>query len=352
MYPPVETPTSPDDHNMIILDGLQKIPTPEQIPKMLRNPLSGGTAKEMELKRASLKLDGCTKALDDNDLLLRNKRYSLNDRDLIMALSKRKSNTNTTILATAGAGDLSPELDNRTTSGSVQSAKDENENYCDGGKEIDNKNGNGRIMDCGQPSLVRVPRNDNSNDVDRNIIMEEKAREAEDDRNGNMNRNSATTCDENEEDEPYHRLIPEEEDADSDSKGSGGLASNSSSCCLSSGGGVVVDGVPHEGVEEEEEEEECLKETRNSMASSSDESVELREKLDQDELQDEFDEQRQLLFGHHNQQRHSRRLMDNQCATSDAAATSAEEPMDILSPNEGPLARRYAEIAQFSGGKW
>lgn len=359
MYPPVETPTSPNDQNMVILDGLDNIPTIEQIPKMLRNPfkhasdtlqfnnmdnrVGDNVVREMELKRTSLKLD-CysTKALDDNDLLRLNKRYSLNDRDLIMAMSKRKSNTysNTTTTVTAGADDPSPStplLDNQprvagamatettnnatTTSGS-QSKKDENENYCDG-KEIDNKNGNDRIMDCGQ--LARVA--DNDINVDRNSIM--------DGDDGNTNRHSATTCEENEdEEENYHRLITEE-DADSDSKGSAkgcGGASNSSSCCLSSGG------------------EECIKDTRNSIASSSDESVELREKLDQeDELQDEFDEQRELLFGQQHQ-RHSRRFLDN-TSPGMAGTVSAEEPMDILSPNEGPLARRYAEIAQFNG-KW
>lgn len=306
-------------------------------------------AKEMALKRTSLKLDRCTTAvLDDNDLLLRNKRYSLNDRDLIMAMSTRKS-SNT--VSAPPAGDLSPELDNRpvretttgdTTTSGGHSEKDENENYCDG-KEIDNKNGNDRIMDCGQ--LARVADN-NDNNVDRNLIM------MGDD--GNKNRHSATTCEGSSEDveETYHRLLPpddEEEDqtdGDSDSKTSAGMASNSSSCCLSSGGdgdegvGGGIGGASDDA-----------KENRNSIASSSDESVELREKQDQDELQDEFDEQRQLLFGqNHHPQRNSRRSLDN--SVSAAIVLSAEEPMDMLSPNEGPLARRYAEIAQFSAGKW
>lgn len=347
MYPPAETPTSPDDHNMVILDGLQKIPTPEQIPKLPRNPLkmSSDTLRknldgrtEGELKRTSLKLDSSTKALVDSEdlLLVRNKRFSLNDRDLIMAMSKRKSNTTTD---TAAGGTDDPELlsqqrplDNRpavtadngveqavtTTSGQRREAtKDENENYCDG-KEIDNKNGNDRIMDCGDP------RNDNGVDRTNNKTSKEVAAEEEvEDGNGNrmsgQNRHSATTCDENEEedDEPYHRLMTEDEGKESPS------GSNSSSCCLS----------------------EHKKENRNSIASSTDESVELREKLDNDdELQDEFDEQRELLFG---QKRHSRRFVDNAAPVAGTAA----EPMDMLSPNEGPLARRYAEIAQFNG-KW
>lgn len=356
MYPPIETPTSPDDHNMVILDGLQQISTPEQIPKMAKNPLRMfSDSKEIELKRTSLKLDSSTmKALDDNDLLLRNKRFSLNDRDLIMAMSKRKSNTysNTTATishgGTAGADDptsLPVLLDNRptiqstTTSGggggivggdSPSSEKDENENYCDG-EEIDNKNGNDRIMDCGQ--LANTDDNNISLARNQSICM------ADGDHHHQNHRNSGTTCDENEEDEneedSYHRLITEE-DADSDGKEGSAkccvMASNSSSCCLSSGA------------------EECAsKENRNSIASSTDESVELREKLDQDELQDEFDEQRELLFGQHQQQRHSRRLLDNNAALIGSVA--AEEPMDMLSPNEGPLARRYAEIAQFNG-KW
>lgn len=337
MYPPVETPTSPDDHNMVILDG---IATPEPIPKMLRNPFkhfadslrshnvdSHVASKESELKRTSLKLDRTTmNALDDNDLLLRNKRYSLNDRDLIMAMSKRKSNTYSNAIPannTAGADDPSskPLLDNRpatmettTSGGGSPSEKDENENYCDG-KEIDNKNGNDRIMDCGQ--RVVGDDNDSSTTVDR---------KSQGDGNGNKNRHSGVA------DESYQRLITteeEEEDADSDGKGSDAkccvMASNSSSCCLSSG----------------------AEENRNSIASSTDESVELREKLDHDELQDEFDEQRELLFGQH--QRNSRRLLDNSAVL--LASATPEEPMDMLSPNEGPLARRYAEIAQFTG-KW
>lgn len=360
MYPPIETPTSPDDHTMVILDGLQKT---EQIPMMMRNPLkmSSDTLRknmdgnrEMELKRTSLKLDSTTKAVDDNDLLvLRNKRYSLNDRDLIMAMSKRNSNSFSDTTTAAGGAD-DPELlsqrrlDNRpcgeagllvtTTSGggggvvgqqeTPPPEKDENENYC-AGKEIDNKNGNDRIMDCG---LLANDDPSNDNGFDRN-------NEVEEDGNGNKmrihpNRNSATTCDENEEDEPYHRLMTEgeEEDADpSEGKGSAagcGGTSNSSSCCLSS------DVAEHQ-----------KKENRNSIGSSSDESVELREKLDNDEIQDDFDEQRELLFGHQQKrQSTNRRFVDNNNG-------GPGEPMDMLSPNEGPLARRYAEITQFNG-KW
>lgn len=367
MYPPIETPTSPEDHNMVILDGLSAIPTSEQIPKMMRNPLKMPSdtlrknmdgSKEMELKRTSLKLDSTTRAVDDNDLLvLRNKRYSLNDRDLIMAMSKRKSNTfsDTT---TAGRAD-DPELlsqtrlDNRpcggesglltsttTTSGDgvvgqqetpPPPEKDENENYC-AGKEIDNKNGNDRIMDCGLLASFD-PSNDNGFDRNNEVDGEEE------DGNGNkmgnnQNRNSATTCDENEEDEPYHQLMTEGYDEDVDrSEGKGSAAgcggtSNSSSCCLSS-----------------DVAEDQKKENRDSIGSSSDESVELREKLDNDEMEDEFDEQRELLFGQpQKRQSSTRRLMDSNNG-------GAGEPMDMLSPNEGPLARRYAEIAQFNG-KW
>ena len=342
MYPPVETPTSPDDHNMVILDGLQKIPTPEQIPKMPRNPLKNpmttiDNVKDLEWKRTSLKLDG-TKPLDDNDFVLRNKRFSLNDRDLIIAMSQRKS----TPAGTGGAevkNAASPEmLDNRSgevsgeamapTSGGggdrrSTEEKDENENYCDG-QEMDNKNGNDRIMDCGQ--LARVADdNDDNNNADHNATSATEGGALDDHK---KNRNSATTTtDENEnedEKESYHRLNTEgEEDEDTDSRASA-KGSPSSSCCMSSG-----------------------KENRNSIASSTDESVELSEKLDdQDELQDEFDEQRELLFG---PQRHSRRLLDNN--TRQPSSTSGgEEPM-VMSPHEGPLARRYAEIAQFNG-KW
>lgn len=341
MYPPIETPTSPDDHNMVILDGLQKIPTPEQIPKMPRNPLKNpmtsiDNVKDLEWKRTSLKLDG-SKPLDDNDFVLRNKRFSLNDRDLIIAMSQRKSIPGGgTGVTTATA---SPEmLDNRNVEvsgeavaptsgggGGQRSAeeKDENENYCDG-KEIDNKNGNDHLIYCGQLARVANDNDDNNNAADHNATSATKeGGEGVDDHK--KNRNSATTTDENEEEEEsYHRLNTEgEEDEDTDSRASA-KGSPSSSCCTSSG-----------------------KENRNSIASSTDESVELREKLDdQDELQDEFDEQRELLFG---PQRHSRRLLlDNNRPSSTPGG--GEEPM-VLSPHEGPLARRYAEIAQFNG-KW
>lgn len=315
MYPPVATPTSPDDHNMVILDGLTDIPASEQIPLLQRNPLldnGGSTTARQELKRASLRLEyTTTKVLDDNDVSLRSKRYSLNDHDLIMAMSKRKSNTITTsTTVAAGTDDL---LDNRPTSTAAvmptSVEEDENANYCDG-EEIDNKNGNARIMDCGQ-QLVRVVAT--SNNDNHNPLVDGQEEDVSLDRDGTKKqRHSAATCEESES--PAHSYKPLSSNDDGETADS---ASDSKDCVGGASSGC---------------EESLGMKNRSSLASSSDESVELREKGDQDdELQDEFDEQRQLLFGQPHQQPLN---------------------MDILlSPNEGPLARRYAEVSQFNNGK-
>lgn len=268
MYPPVETPTSPDDQNMVILDGIKNIPTPEQIPRMPHNPFkkSSNTLRnnidvrnDNEIKRTSLMLEP-TSILDEAELIYRNKRLSLNDKDLILAMSKRNN------AYLPSDDDHLDNVDYNPTS--VTSAgQDENQNYYDD-PEIDNKNGNQRIMDYGFVGDTTTAR---KND-----------------------RNSMTTCD----NEPGGGGKGEHGSVERRAASASGSSCSSSE--LENGGGD--------------------KQNSNSTVSSGSTSN---------------DDERRLLF--HN---HDGDSIDNHAA-------NAVEAMDMLSPDEGPLARRYAEIAQF-----